>query len=189
MSVIRAFRLIREFQSRGNGGRAAVCVATYHTAAVGITLTAASKVILMEPAMDPALEAQAAGRIHRLGQEKEVLIRRFAFAGTVEESILALHAALKAGTLSKRELQDCGGARSVTRNNDISPLPAAVREAFAAHGVGEPHRLVPVEEVEARKQTDVRRHDDRDYRPHRERVGVVRAQEVPLRRLRLGGGR
>ena len=153
-------RLIREFQSRGNGGRAAVCVATYHTAAVGITLTAASKVILMEPAMDPALEAQAAGRIHRLGQEKEVLIRRFAFAGTVEESILALHAALKAGTLSKRELQDCGGARSVTRNNDISPLPAAVREAFAAHGVGEPHRLVPVEEVEARKQTDVRRHDE-----------------------------
>ena len=153
-------RLIREFQSRGNGGRAAVCVATYHTAAVGITLTAASKVILMEPAMDPALEAQAAGRIHRLGQTKEVLIRRFAFSGTVEASILALHAALKAGTLTKRELQDCGGARSVTRNADVAPLPAAVREAFSAHGVAEPHRLVPVEEVEARKQTDARRYDE-----------------------------
>eukprot|EP00966_Prymnesium_polylepis_P074252 1723217-Prymnesium_polylepis.1 len=31
----------------------------------------------MEPALDPAQEAQAAGRIHRLGQTKEILIKRF----------------------------------------------------------------------------------------------------------------
>jgi hypothetical protein len=51
-------RLIREFQSVPSAGQAAVCVATYATAAVGITLTAASKVILMEPCLDPSLEAQ-----------------------------------------------------------------------------------------------------------------------------------
>ena len=45
---------------------------TYRTAAVGITLTAANRVYLFEPSLDPAQEVQAAGRIHRLGQTKEV---------------------------------------------------------------------------------------------------------------------
>ena len=103
--VVTRHRLIREFQNVPTAGKAAVCVATYHTAAVGITLTAASKVILMEPTMDPALEAQAAGRIHRLGQTNEVLIRRFAFKGTVEEAIVDLHAAQKDGKVTARELQ------------------------------------------------------------------------------------
>ena len=44
---------------------AKVFVVTYATAAGGITLTAASRVYLMEPALDPAVEMQAAGRIHR----------------------------------------------------------------------------------------------------------------------------
>ena len=35
--------------------------------AAGLTLTAAQAVFLMEPAINPGLEAQAAGRIHRLG--------------------------------------------------------------------------------------------------------------------------
>ena len=64
---------------------------------------------------------------------------RFAFRETVEASILELHAALKAGTLTTRELQNCGGARSVTRNLGVAPLPAPVRAAFAAHGVDSPH--------------------------------------------------
>ena len=35
--------------------------------AAGLTLTAAQAVFLMEPAINPGLEAQAAARIHRLG--------------------------------------------------------------------------------------------------------------------------
>ena len=60
------------------GGARAFCT-TFATAAVGLTLTAASRVYLLEASLDPAQEAQAAGRIHRLGQTKEVLVRRFYF--------------------------------------------------------------------------------------------------------------
>ena len=72
---------------------------------MGITLTAANKVYLMEPALDPATEAQAAGRIHRLGQTREVLIKRFCFRETVEEAVCELHAKIKSGEGAARRLR------------------------------------------------------------------------------------
>jgi superfamily II DNA or RNA helicase len=97
---------IRDFQAavasgpegiRGRGAK--VFVITVKTGAVGITLTAASRVYLLEPALDPRTELQAAGRIHRLGQTKQVHIKRFAFRGTCEEEIIGLHNELEMGHL------------------------------------------------------------------------------------------
>jgi len=51
----------------------------------------------MEPSFDPAMEVQAAGRIHRLGQDKDVLIKRFAFRDSLESNICALHDKMKTG--------------------------------------------------------------------------------------------
>ena len=65
---------IRNFQAGMGGGpsaKATVLVVTMKTGAVGVTLTAASRGYLMEPQLDPSLEVQAAGRIHRLGQTKD----------------------------------------------------------------------------------------------------------------------
>ena len=45
------------------------------------------------------MEVQAAGRIHRLGQTKDVLVKRFAFRNSLEDNIIQLHAAIKAGTI------------------------------------------------------------------------------------------
>ena len=45
--------------------------------AVGINLTAANHVFLMEPAFNPALEAQAIGRAHRMGQTRPVVVKKF----------------------------------------------------------------------------------------------------------------
>ena len=61
---------IRDFQASGEARKkeAKVFVITMKTGAVGITLTAATRVYLMEPSLDPAMEVQAAGRIHRLGR-------------------------------------------------------------------------------------------------------------------------
>ena len=85
-------KIIKEFQDGlKKDGTPKLCVATYATAAVGVTLTAANRVYLMEPSPDPATELQAAGRIHRLGQTKEVLIKRFAFRNTIEHAIVDLH--------------------------------------------------------------------------------------------------
>lgn len=73
---------IREFQTPAKTPR--VCVASVNIGSVGVTLTAATRVYLMEPSIDPAAEVQCAGRIHRLGQTKDVLFTRFCFRNTGE---------------------------------------------------------------------------------------------------------
>ena len=50
---LRRHRLIHDFQ-HGVTDKPCVFIVTYETAAVGITLTAATRVYLMEPAIDPA---------------------------------------------------------------------------------------------------------------------------------------
>eukprot|EP00529_Nitzschia_sp_RCC80_P017439 CAMPEP_0113448776 /NCGR_PEP_ID=MMETSP0014_2-20120614/4944_1 /TAXON_ID=2857 /ORGANISM="Nitzschia sp." /LENGTH=835 /DNA_ID=CAMNT_0000340005 /DNA_START=16 /DNA_END=2523 /DNA_ORIENTATION=- /assembly_acc=CAM_ASM_000159 len=81
---------IREFQSTERSG-SAVFVITTGTGSVGITLTAASHVFLMEPSINPSDEVQAAGRIHRLGQTKQVGVTKFVYENSFETNILKLH--------------------------------------------------------------------------------------------------
>ncbi len=58
----------------------------------GLNLTAADHVILLDPWWNPAVEAQAIDRAHRIGQQRVVTAYRLALRGTVEERILALQA-------------------------------------------------------------------------------------------------
>ncbi|MBT2556954.1 DEAD/DEAH box helicase family protein [Hymenobacter sp. ISL-91] len=57
---------------------------------VGLNLTAADYVFLLDPWWNPAVEAQAVDRAHRIGQERTVFTYKFITRGTVEEKILAL---------------------------------------------------------------------------------------------------
>lgn len=56
----------------------------------GLNLTAASYVFMLDPWWNPAVEAQAIDRAHRIGQDKTVFIYRFISRGTVEEKIMAM---------------------------------------------------------------------------------------------------
>ena len=166
---LRRHRLIHDFQ-HGVTDKPCVFIVTYETAAVGITLTAATRVYLMEPAIDPAQacrtlparttrpvpslatgpcthrtctprpepltraaaphvaqEAQAAGRIHRLGQTKEIHIKRFAFKDSIDEAIAALHDKIKSGAV-----------KLVDRE-----FPPEALQHFVDHGVARPHTLDP----------------------------------------------
>jgi SNF2 family DNA or RNA helicase len=78
---------------------AKVFVVTMKIGNVGITLTAASRVYLFEPCLDPQMELQAAGRIHRLGQTKPVLVKKLMFRDSIESSINELHEAIRDGTV------------------------------------------------------------------------------------------
>ena len=57
---------------------------------VGLNLTAADYVFLLDPWWNPAVEAQAVDRAHRIGQQRPVFVYKFITQGTVEEKILAL---------------------------------------------------------------------------------------------------
>jgi hypothetical protein len=66
---------------------------------LGLNLTAADYVYLLDPWWNPAVEAQAIDRAHRIGQSRQVFAYRIVAKDTVEEKILALQQ-------SKRELAD-----------------------------------------------------------------------------------
>jgi SNF2 family DNA or RNA helicase len=55
---------------------------------LGINLTQANRVFLIEPALNAALEAQAIGRVHRLGQKRQVEIIRLIVKDSIETRIL-----------------------------------------------------------------------------------------------------
>src|SRR5258706_6323156 len=57
---------------------------------VGLNLTAADHVFLLDPWWNPAVEEQAADRAHRIGQDRPVMVYRLVARDTVEERILAL---------------------------------------------------------------------------------------------------
>jgi SNF2 family DNA or RNA helicase len=66
---------------------------------VGLNLTAADHVFLCDPWWNPAVEAQAIDRAHRIGQTQPVIAYRMIAGDTVEEKILALQR-------TKRELAE-----------------------------------------------------------------------------------
>lgn len=57
---------------------------------LGLNLTSGSKVFVMEPQFNPAAEAQAIDRVHRLGQIREVFTYRYIMGGSFEEKMLDL---------------------------------------------------------------------------------------------------
>ncbi|MGZ5441229.1 MAG: helicase-related protein [Thermoanaerobaculia bacterium] len=57
---------------------------------LGLNLTAAEYVFLLDPWWNPAVEAQAIDRAHRIGQTRHVLAYRLVARDTIEEKILQL---------------------------------------------------------------------------------------------------
>jgi SNF2 family DNA or RNA helicase len=57
---------------------------------VGLNLTSANHVFLMEPSYNPAAEDQAVDRVHRIGQKRPVYVYKMAMEDTVERQILDL---------------------------------------------------------------------------------------------------
>lgn len=58
----------------------------------GLNLTEADYCILLDPWWNPAAEAQAIDRTHRIGQSRSVMVYRLVSRGTIEEKVMALKA-------------------------------------------------------------------------------------------------
>ena len=67
-----------------------VMLLSLKAAGVGLNLTAADHVVILDPWWNPAIEEQAADRAHRIGQTKPVIVQKLVAKDTVEEKILAL---------------------------------------------------------------------------------------------------
>jgi SNF2 family DNA or RNA helicase len=79
--------VVQNFQ---DDGQAAVFLLSLRAAGTGLNLTNASYVVLYDPWWNPAVEAQAIDRSHRIGQTRTVHAYRLIAPGTVEEKIWEL---------------------------------------------------------------------------------------------------
>ena len=86
---------VEEFQNGDND----LFLISLKAGGFGLNLTAADYVIHLDPWWNPAVEAQATDRAHRIGQERPVTVYRLITEDTIEEQIVELHR-------EKRELAD-----------------------------------------------------------------------------------
>jgi SNF2 family DNA or RNA helicase len=102
-------QVVNAFQSDTSAG---VFLLSLRAAGTGLNLTNASYVVLYDPWWNPAVEAQAIDRSHRIGQTQTVNAYRLIAPGTVEEKIWELQQS-KAQTIAD-VLGEEGFARSLT---------------------------------------------------------------------------
>lgn len=110
---------LREFQS---DPRITIFLLSMRSGAVGINLTQANHIFLMEPATNPALEAQAIGRIYRMGQRKSVKVIRMYMAQSFETRLLGVLEKKYSSSRNKekRSTLDIDGSESNASDTDTS---------------------------------------------------------------------
>jgi SNF2 family DNA or RNA helicase len=78
---------VQEFQT----GEVPLFLISLKAGGFGLNLTAADYVIHLDPWWNPAVEAQATDRAHRIGQDRPVTVYRLVTKDTIEERIMELH--------------------------------------------------------------------------------------------------
>jgi superfamily II DNA or RNA helicase len=101
-------------------GDAPVFLISLKAGGVGLTLTEADYVFVLDPWWNPAAEAQAVDRAHRIGQHRTVMVYRLVSTGTIEEKVMALKAR-KAALFAQVIDGEAGLSASITAS-DIRAL-------------------------------------------------------------------
>jgi SNF2 family DNA or RNA helicase len=104
--------VVNAFQNDANPS---VFLLSLRAAGTGLNLTTASYVVLYDPWWNPAVEAQAIDRSHRIGQTRTVNAYKLITPGTVEEKIFDLQQR-KAQTIAD-VLGEEGFARNLTKSD------------------------------------------------------------------------
>lgn len=104
-------------------GAAPVFLISLKAGGVGLNLTEADYVFVLDPWWNPAVEAQAVDRTHRIGQDKHVMVYRLVAAGTIEEKVMELKA--RKADLFSRVMDDGGHLSSGLTAEDIAGLLGA----------------------------------------------------------------
>ncbi|MFY1674394.1 SNF2-related protein [Plantactinospora sp. WMMB334] len=100
-------RVVEDFKT----GTAPVFLISLKAGGFGLNLTEADYCILLDPWWNPATEAQAVDRAHRIGQTRTVMVYRLVARDTIEEKVMALQARkaeLFAGVMDGGEFASAG---------------------------------------------------------------------------------
>ena len=111
----------RRFFQESTPEEARVMVMTTQTAGVGITLTRANHLVLLEPALSQSIQQQAVGRVHRQSQTRPVHVHTLAMRGTLDTRVMEVDAAAATS-------KDAARAQGIVR------LPRSKRKVFLLTG-------------------------------------------------------
>jgi SNF2 family DNA or RNA helicase len=103
-------------------GTAPVFLISLKAGGVGLNLTEADYCFLLDPWWNPAVEAQAVDRTHRIGQQQTVMVYRLVARGTIEEKVMELKA--RKQSLFSRVMDDDGLMSAPLSVDDIRGLLA-----------------------------------------------------------------
>ncbi|MFC7597191.1 SNF2-related protein [Terrabacter sp. GCM10028922] len=109
-SVVRGFR----------EGDATAFLISLKAGGFGLTLTEADYVYVLDPWWNPAAEAQAIDRAHRIGQNRPVTVYRLVSAGTIEEKVVALQERKR--DLFQRVVDEGGSLSGAITSDDVRDL-------------------------------------------------------------------
>jgi DNA repair protein RAD5 len=109
--------VIKEFS---DSDKPYVLLLSLRAGGVGLNLTCAQRVFMMDPWWSFAVEAQAIDRVHRMGQESEVKVTRFVVQGSIEEKMLRIQERKKFIASSLGMMSD--EEKRVQRIEDIKEL-------------------------------------------------------------------
>jgi SNF2 family DNA or RNA helicase len=101
-------------------GKAPVFLISLKAGGFGLNLTEADYCFLLDPWWNPATEAQAVDRTHRIGQTRNVMVYRLIASGTIEEKVMALKA--RKAELFSSVIDSDGAFSSALSVDDIRAL-------------------------------------------------------------------
>ncbi|XP_037097058.1 helicase-like transcription factor isoform X3 [Syngnathus acus] len=119
MSQKKRTQVIQEFQSLSPDSPT-ILLLSLKAGGVGLNLTAASHVFLMDPAWNPATEEQCIDRCHRLGQKRKVFVTKFIVKDSVEENMVKIQKQKQ--DLVQAAFASTDADRKTSRINDIKAL-------------------------------------------------------------------
>ena len=135
-------RVIERFTS----GQVPLFLISLKAGGVGLNLTQADTVIHYDPWWNPAAEAQATDRAHRIGQTRDVTVYKLVAQGTIEERILALQTRKAALASSLYAATPAGDGQASTRQQPnfteadlaalLQPLGMAYADVIALQPTG-----------------------------------------------------
>ncbi|RSL60213.1 DNA repair protein RAD5 [Fusarium duplospermum] len=138
---------------------------------VGLNLTSAGRVFMMDPWWSFAVEAQAIDRVHRMGQESEVQVKRFVVENSVEERMLKVQERKKFIATSLGMMND--EEKKLQRIEDIKELLNTVERRSNNDDVAATHDSVSQKDPEIKKEVD----DDKvDLGQQETRVKEIKCQ-------------
>ncbi|KAK7953734.1 SNF2 family domain-containing protein [Apiospora saccharicola] len=125
--------------------RTRVLLCSLRCGALGLNLTAASRVVILEPFWNPFVEEQAIDRVHRLTQKVDVIVYKITVENTVEERILELQD--KKRLLAEQAIE--GGMRKGALKLGVNEMMELFRPGGGIGGGREQREITPYEDDDA----------------------------------------